>query len=184
MESSIISVQTVDSLSANDKAGWWTIHKKLEDVGVVIVAFEAIRDFIFEWFVQTVETGAFEEQQRNDNSDDAVYEQDLQAQSELDDKIQSTAQGLGAARADIKCLNVIARHTSFPARAAPITSGKNKRIPRNAALIVGISPPKRRVLNTIDMGEFARASKFSMMRLQVDFLAKRLWMLPCLLLHV
>lgn len=110
--------------------------------------------------MRAVETGAFEEQQRNDNSDDAVYEQDLQAQSELDDKIQSTAQRLGAARADIKCLNVIARHISFPARAAPITSGKNKRIPRNAALIVGISPPKRRVLNTIDMGEFARASKF------------------------
>ena len=35
---------------------------ELEDKGVDVAAFEANRDFIFEWFVQAVQTGAFEEQ--------------------------------------------------------------------------------------------------------------------------
>ncbi|KAK3167526.1 hypothetical protein OEA41_010653 [Lepraria neglecta] len=103
-----LRVQTVDSLSANDKVVLRTIRKELENIGVDVAAFEGNRDFIFEWLVQAVQTGAFEEQK---------------------------------------------------ARAAPITSGKDKRVPHNAALIAGIPRPKRRILNAIDMGEFAKASK-------------------------
>ena len=158
-------VQTVNSLSANDKVVLRTIRKELEDIGVDVAAFKANRDFIFEWLVQAVQTGAFEEQkgqchqQQNGNSDHVAYRQDTQAQSERDDQIQPTAQRPGATRADFACLNVTAPHTSLPARAAPIASGKNKRVSRNAALIAGIPRPKRRILNAIDMGEFAKASK-------------------------
>ena len=41
---------------------WRTIRKELEGTGVTTAAFEANRDFIFDWFVRAVESGAFVEQ--------------------------------------------------------------------------------------------------------------------------
>ena len=61
-ESSVISVQTVDSLSPDDRIAWRTIRKELEEVGVTVAAFEANRDFIFRWLTHAIKTGAFEEQ--------------------------------------------------------------------------------------------------------------------------
>ena len=56
---SIISDQSADSLSSNERAVWRTIRKELEDIGLSVSAFEANREFIFDWFVQAVESGAF-----------------------------------------------------------------------------------------------------------------------------
>ena len=61
-ESTVISAQTVDSLSAEDRLIWRTIRKELEDIGITVAAFEANRDFILRWLSHAVETGAFEEQ--------------------------------------------------------------------------------------------------------------------------
>jgi DNA-binding ferritin-like protein (Dps family) len=59
---SVISAQTVDSLSKDQKRVWRTIRKELEDIGITIDAFDANKHFIFEWFVKALESGAFEEQ--------------------------------------------------------------------------------------------------------------------------
>ena len=61
-ESTVISVQTVDSLSAEYRLTWRTIRKELEDIGITVAAFEANRDFILRWLSHAVKTGAFEEQ--------------------------------------------------------------------------------------------------------------------------
>ena len=66
-ESTVITVQTVDSLSLDDRVTWRTIRKELEEVGVTLAAFEANRDFIFRWLTHAIETGAFEEQTASDS---------------------------------------------------------------------------------------------------------------------
>ena len=38
-----------------------TIRKELEDVGITIAAFDANKNFIFEWFMSATTNGAFEE---------------------------------------------------------------------------------------------------------------------------
>ena len=58
---SVISGQSVDSLSTNERAVWRTIRKELEDIGLTISAFEANREFIFDWVLQAVESGAFQQ---------------------------------------------------------------------------------------------------------------------------
>ena len=60
-EGSIISNKTVDSLSADDRIAWREIRKELEDMGITIAAFDANRDFIFEWFSNVVKSGALDE---------------------------------------------------------------------------------------------------------------------------
>ena len=63
-ESSMVSAQTVDSLTKDEREVWRTIRKELEEIGITVTAFEANRDFILTWFVRAVEAGAFEEQHR------------------------------------------------------------------------------------------------------------------------
>lgn len=45
----------------NDKQLWRTIRKELDDIGITVSAFDANKDFIFEWFTNAVVNGAFEE---------------------------------------------------------------------------------------------------------------------------
>ncbi len=59
---SVVSLQTVESLDPDDKEAWRTIRKELEDIGITVAAFDANKDFIFEWFSNAVDTGAFQEQ--------------------------------------------------------------------------------------------------------------------------
>jgi hypothetical protein len=60
----------MDTLSTNDKEVWRTIRKELEDIGITVAAFNANKEFIFEWFLKAIERGAFEEQ-ASDNSSTA-----------------------------------------------------------------------------------------------------------------
>lgn len=61
-ESTMVSLQTVDSLSADDRSVWRTIRKELEEIGISVAAFDANRNFIFDSFIRALEAGAFEEQ--------------------------------------------------------------------------------------------------------------------------
>jgi hypothetical protein len=61
-EASVISAQTTDSLCTNDKQVWPTIRKELEDIGITDAAFDANKDFISEWFLNAIRSGASEEQ--------------------------------------------------------------------------------------------------------------------------
>jgi hypothetical protein len=57
----------MDTLSTNDKEVWRTIRKELEDIGITAAAFNANKEFIFEWFLSAIERGAFEEQVSDDS---------------------------------------------------------------------------------------------------------------------
>jgi len=69
-QGSVILTQTIDTLGTNDKEVWRTIQKELEDIGITVTAFNANKEFIFEWFLKAIERGAFEEQ-GSDNSSTA-----------------------------------------------------------------------------------------------------------------
>jgi hypothetical protein len=58
----------MDTLSTNDKEVWCTIRQELEDIGITVVAFDANKEFIFEWILNAIEHGAFEEQVLNNSS--------------------------------------------------------------------------------------------------------------------
>lgn len=85
-ETTIVSLQTVDSHSANDRQVWRTIRKELEEIGISVAAFDANRKFIFDWFVRAVEAGAFEEQNAHSTDDESQYSDEHECESsEVDD---------------------------------------------------------------------------------------------------
>jgi len=65
-QGSVISTQATDSLCLNDKQLWRTIRKELEDIGITVAAFDANKDFIFEWFSKAIASGEFEEHSLDD----------------------------------------------------------------------------------------------------------------------
>jgi len=67
-EASVISTRTSDTLSMNDKQLWHAIRKELEDIGITVAAFDANKEFIFEWFTDAIANGAFEERTFDDPS--------------------------------------------------------------------------------------------------------------------
>ena len=80
-ETSVVSLQTVDSLSTNDRAVWRTIRKKLEEIGISVAAFDTNRNFIFDWFIHAVEAGAFEEQNAYSIEDEGNYSDEQESKS-------------------------------------------------------------------------------------------------------
>ncbi|MCJ1469020.1 hypothetical protein MMC07_007652 [Pseudocyphellaria aurata] len=61
-EGSMVSTQTVETLSADEQQAWRAIRKELENIGISVEAFEAKKDFILNWLRIAISTGAFEEQ--------------------------------------------------------------------------------------------------------------------------
>ncbi|MCJ1263054.1 hypothetical protein MMC22_002924 [Lobaria immixta] len=77
-EGSIISTQTVDSLSMDERQAWRAIRKELEEIGISIAAFDANKDFIVNWLKTAIVTGAFEEEAaEEDDSGSLLLEDDL-----------------------------------------------------------------------------------------------------------
>ncbi|PGH33792.1 hypothetical protein GX50_03361 [[Emmonsia] crescens] len=80
-ESSLVSEQTTDSLSSNDKLTWRSIRKELAEIGITVAAFDANRGLILNWFAEAVESGTFQPQEEVDtdstgddaDSDDADF---------------------------------------------------------------------------------------------------------------
>ena len=56
------SIQTVDSLSRDERQAWRAIRKELQDIGISIAAFDANKDFIVDWFKTAISTGTFAEE--------------------------------------------------------------------------------------------------------------------------
>ncbi|KAL9017930.1 MAG: hypothetical protein Q9180_008744 [Flavoplaca navasiana] len=73
-EGSIISVQTVDSLSTKDRAVWRAIRKDLESIGITAAAYEANLDFIQDWLICVLDTGALVEQAMSINEEDQIIQ--------------------------------------------------------------------------------------------------------------
>ncbi|MCJ1462733.1 hypothetical protein MMC07_001336 [Pseudocyphellaria aurata] len=76
-EGSMMSAQTVDSLSADERQAWRAIRKELEDIGISVEAFDANKDFIVNWFKTAISTGAFEEQKSEAETSSILDEDDL-----------------------------------------------------------------------------------------------------------
>ena len=75
-EGSVLSIQTLDSLSTDERQTWRAIRKELENVGISVAAFDANKDFILNWFKTAVNTGAFDEQVVDDGSSSITCEDD------------------------------------------------------------------------------------------------------------
>jgi hypothetical protein len=82
-QGSVISTQTADTLSMDEKEVWRTIRKELEDIGITVTAFDANKHFIFDWFAKALESGAFEEQSFDDASVAEQYDEPLNGNCSL-----------------------------------------------------------------------------------------------------
>ena len=60
-DGSIVSANTIESLSADDKAAWKQLRSGLEDYGITTSMFLQHRTFIVAWFQKAIKTGAFQE---------------------------------------------------------------------------------------------------------------------------
>jgi Ankyrin repeats (many copies)/Ankyrin repeats (3 copies) len=61
----------------DEKQTWRIIRKELEDIGITVVAFDANRDFVMDWFKECIATGAFEEKTLEDALSSQSCEYDL-----------------------------------------------------------------------------------------------------------
>ena len=59
-EGSEITIETIESISSDEKEAWRTIRKDLQDIGLTVGAFEANKEFILKWFQEGFNSGAFE----------------------------------------------------------------------------------------------------------------------------
>lgn len=80
-EGSVVSTQTVDSLSTDDRQAWRAIRKMLKDIGISIAAFDANKDFIVNWFKTAMETGAFEGESAEEDGSGSILLADDSIQS-------------------------------------------------------------------------------------------------------
>ncbi|MCJ1354949.1 MAG: hypothetical protein MMC33_004939 [Icmadophila ericetorum] len=55
---SIFTVETINSISMEDRQTWRDIRKGLEDVGITVAAFDNNREFILQWFKEMFNTDA------------------------------------------------------------------------------------------------------------------------------
>ncbi|MCJ1267062.1 hypothetical protein MMC22_006947 [Lobaria immixta] len=75
-EGSVISTQTVDSLSMDDRQVWRAIRKDLEDIGISVTAFDANKDFIMNWLKRAIESEAFEEETAEEDESSSLFLED------------------------------------------------------------------------------------------------------------
>ncbi|KAL2073304.1 hypothetical protein VTL71DRAFT_10628 [Oculimacula yallundae] len=78
-EGSVITVATVESLAPSEKETWRAIRKELENIGISVLAFEANRPFIMDWFQTAIMNGAFEE--RGIKSDHEILSSEVVAET-------------------------------------------------------------------------------------------------------
>ena len=97
-EGSVISVQTVDSLSTADKEVWRSIRKEFEDMGLSLAAFEANKAFIFSWLEKAIANGALEEQAEETDEagsgSESVFSESASTRSASPDQATSGGQSM------------------------------------------------------------------------------------------
>ena len=166
-ENSIISIQTVDSLSADDRTIWRSIRKELEDIGIDLAAFEANRGFIIDWLENAVKTGAFEEDDvvdldrdsddqepwSNEENDSNSSEPQI-TRSETDSVDQVTKNESLMVRSSSRSAHVVEGNRSKTSAQVPKTP-----VPLGAALLAAISRPRRRFRTAVIKGNLAQAFK-------------------------
>ena len=170
---SVVSLQTVDSLDPDDKEVWRTIRKELEDIGISVAAFDANKDFIFEWFSNAVDTGAFQEQAVSSPSG-SVHSLDVlsSASSLSGSEVQESKQTVLSDKQPPKARKVktTPNRNNTITQAEPASNGIvaagaphapviHTRVPRFAALIAAISQPRRRLTKAVMENDVERIKK-------------------------
>ena len=164
-ETSIVSLQTVDSLSADDRAVWRTIRKELEEIGISVAAFNANRNFIFDWFVRAVEAGAFEEQDAHSTDDESQHsDEQVCENSEADDGRHMGVQIEKSDSEPLKSIHggqqtVVVRN--LPKRGSTsfnrIPQRIERRVPGTAVVLAGMSRPRQRLIEAVAVGDCSKA---------------------------
>ena len=83
-ESSVISIETVDSITRNNQEAWDAFRKELEDVGISAPVIAAKRNFLIVWFQEAVAAGKLEEdfpEEKGGEDNDDLLEQSTSGQS-------------------------------------------------------------------------------------------------------
>ena len=71
-EGSVISTQTFDTTTRNDRETWESLRKELEDIGISPSVLTEKRQFIIEWFQEAVAAGRLDEDAPSDHEDYAT----------------------------------------------------------------------------------------------------------------
>ncbi|KAH0564724.1 hypothetical protein GP486_001886 [Trichoglossum hirsutum] len=175
-EGSVITAQTVESLSTDEEQIWRIIRKELEDIGITVAAFDANKVFIMNWFKAATAAGAFEEKALEDTSSSQVCEDNL-GQLWEDPQYATTSQFVTKVfdplavkntlnQNPVTKMSITQKATSFPAflptgelgtniktRKAPHKAlTRRERGPRVAALIAWVFRYNKELINTASEG--------------------------------
>lgn len=171
-EGSIISVQTIDSLTKGDRAVWRAIRKELELIGITPNEFEANRDLISDWFKHAANRGAVEERasvnkrvrSKTSSALTPCSPENIPLVAEGEDHTVNTASPKSNPFNDISSFrlgtDVDSCRTSTPstkAESSKIGDVEEKgRVPRMASLIAAASSPKVRLMKSIKRNDHGR----------------------------
>ena len=153
-EGSLISLQTVDSLSADDRVVWRAIRKDFEEIGITLAAFEANREFIFDWFNRALESGAFEEQNGHGVHEKGIHSEEQESGNRGEQSSESASETEpNVPERGPETFHQILTFT----RAVPIQI--KPQVPRGALLSREESHPRRRLLKAVGTGDAFKALK-------------------------
>ena len=179
-ENTIVSLQTVDSLRADDRAVWRKIRKELEEIGISVAAFDANRNFIFDWFLRAADAGAFEEQNVHSTDDESQYSDKQEQESseadhggdmgrQIDDSdIESLwsnhrALQLGRQQTSESAKLIIPKRGSTSCDQIITSTHLRQRIksgvPHIVAFMAGMSRPRQWLMKAVTARDFSKALK-------------------------
>ncbi|KAH0553008.1 hypothetical protein GP486_006796 [Trichoglossum hirsutum] len=148
-EGSVITTQTVESISTDEKETWCAIKKELENIGITVAAFDANRDFIMNWFKEAINTRAFEEQTPKGASSSQTYEHDL-------GQLWKDPQDPTAILTKLKPSSSAKKlHTPVTQKAPQKAPRRRERDPRVAALTARASRYGKELINAASQGQEA-----------------------------
>lgn len=177
-EESIVSLQTIDSLSADDRTLWRSIRKELEGIGIDLAAFEANRSFILDWLARAIETGAFDERNTDNIVEDnsCSDEQEPCSSEEYDNRsngpqiTQSNTESLDEVsenhspmlKMSPQSAHGVEKNTPKPAKTFDHIIASRKQVsrapvPRVAAFLAAISRPRRNFVTAVNKNDVSKA---------------------------
>ena len=178
-EGSAISLQTADSLSADDRVVWRAIRKDFEEIGITLAAFEANREFIFNWFNRAVESGAFEEQNGHGAHEESIHSEEQESGTRDEQSSESASET--EPNVPERGPETVDQILTF-SRVVPIQ--RKPQVLRAALLSREMSHPRRRLLKAVGTGDASKALKIlrdktSFLTLDSKTLDRALWSATC-----
>jgi ankyrin repeat protein len=123
-ETSILSTQTADSISDDEKQTWRDIRKELEEIGISVEAFDLNKRFIMQWFRAALQRGDFQDQMGGMQNDEA-YESDVS-----DETSEAAAEPTTASKRSTQSTET---NMTEIAQSHPQASGSQRKIELNGA---------------------------------------------------